>query len=63
MDDRMIQARLSRRAFMRIGASVAGVAALAACVPTSPSAQPGEGGAFVEQSQGRGGQEAGGSGG
>ena len=45
MDDRMIQARLSRRSFMRIGASVAGVAALAACVPTSPGAQEAEGGA------------------
>lgn len=45
MDDRMIQARLSRRSFMRISASVAGVAALAACVPTSPGAQEAEGGA------------------
>lgn len=37
--------RLSRRSFLRVGAGVAGFAALAACVPPSPGAQQGNAGA------------------
>jgi len=47
MEQRVNQLRLSRRAFLRVGAGVAGVAALAACVPPSPggSASTGAGAA------------------
>jgi ABC-type glycerol-3-phosphate transport system substrate-binding protein len=48
MEERVNASRLSRRAFLRVSAGVAGVAALAACVPPAPSggaAQSGEGAA------------------
>lgn len=45
MKDQHTSGRLSRRSFLRVGASVAGFAALAACVPPSPGAQQGNAGA------------------
>ncbi|MFN8487920.1 MAG: substrate-binding domain-containing protein [Caldilineaceae bacterium] len=45
MKEQQTQGRLSRRAFLRVGAGVAGMAALAACVPPSPGAQQGNAGA------------------